>query len=561
MKTKLVYVMLVFSVVMITLGSHSSVVQGSVAQPGYPSRNYAATVKKVSASQATYAQEGFPNTHTGSSQRNMYVGKDHWFNKKRTRIYVKFNLPDLGGATITSAKVQLGQYAAEASSSYRVKAYRVTSNWSESSLTWNHQPGRAETVGSATFSTHDGTKEIDITDLVRQWYDGTRSNYGITIRMKKENDRGGVFCSRSGTSSQCQGQIHPRLRIEYQEATPDTTSPDGQITLPNDGSTVKPGSLKIKADAWDNSGGSGVKQVEFYIMYDGAWHLVATDVGSPYEATWNTPGNLHSQKLKLAIHVTDNAENTAIDPGGVRTVNFIESQGGGVKENWVPARRRAYLNQRSLGPHGGSKCGAASAAMMLAMNGLIGRSYNSLRNTANAIYPKTIKNGRIWVYRITSEMRARGLNAREKYKSAKQGWKTIKSEIDAGRPVTLLSRKTTKGHFFVVVGYREKGSSRKIIVYDPYGRWRGSFGRYNRNSKSPNSTKGRWVFYDYNAAWGGGWLITGRPYVRTSDTSDMSAPGEPDPISDEPLDEVTYEGVLVDSTQFIFLPLVIRGGK
>ncbi len=221
MKTKLLYAVLAFSIIMVISAPYPTVAREEADQQKDTSESYAVTnVKKVSANQAAYAEQGFPDTHTGSSQRNLYVGYDHWYNKERTRVYVKFNLPDLGNATITSAQVQLGQYAAEASNSYPVKAYRVSSNWSESSLTWNHQPGKAEQVGSATFSTGDGTKSIDITALVQQWYAGTHPNYGVTIRMSNENNRGGVFCSRSGTSSQCQGQIHPRLRIEYQEVVP-----------------------------------------------------------------------------------------------------------------------------------------------------------------------------------------------------------------------------------------------------------------------------------------------------------------------------------------------------
>ncbi len=198
-----------------------SVVDGVTEQPdSHASDPLAPTATKyVTASQTTYAEEGYPNI-PASNQRNLYVGYDHWYGKKRTRVYVKFNLPDLGNVTITSAKVQLGQYAAEASSSYRVKAYRVTSRWKENKLTWNHQPGKAEQVGSATFSTGDGTKSIDITELVRQWYAGTYPNYGVTIWMSNENNRGGIFCSRFGTSSQCQGQIRPRLKIEYQEVVP-----------------------------------------------------------------------------------------------------------------------------------------------------------------------------------------------------------------------------------------------------------------------------------------------------------------------------------------------------
>jgi hypothetical protein len=173
------------------------------------------------ANQNTYAESGYPDIPPGN-QRNLYLGYDTWYNKYRTRIYIDFNLPDLpSGSQVDSAQVELYQYTQECSSSYAVTAYQVTSSWSESTLTWNAQPSKGGSVGSATFSCSAGWKTIDITNLVRNWYQGT-ANHGITIWANNEVAAGGIFWSNNCADSVCPGQPHPRLKVNYSAAPPPT---------------------------------------------------------------------------------------------------------------------------------------------------------------------------------------------------------------------------------------------------------------------------------------------------------------------------------------------------
>ncbi len=170
----------------------------------------------------TYAESGYPTTPPGN-QRNLYLGYDTWYSKYRTRIYVKFNLPSLpDGAQVDSATAQLYQYADECSSSYGVTAYEITSSWEQYGLTWNNQPSKGGIAGSASFGCSDGWKSIDITGLVRDWYQG-HTNRGITIWADNEYSAGGIFWSKDCTSSQCPGQQHPRLQVNY--SIPPTPTP------------------------------------------------------------------------------------------------------------------------------------------------------------------------------------------------------------------------------------------------------------------------------------------------------------------------------------------------
>ena len=114
--------------------------------------------------------------------------------------------------------------------------------------------------------------------------------------------------------------------LHHQSTCPslvDSTPPGGEVTAPEDGATIGPGSVTFSANAWDNAGGSGVGTVEFHVGYNGGWYQVGTDTTSPYQVTWQTPSGLASQELAFTIHVIDKAGNETMDPGGYHMVNFV----------------------------------------------------------------------------------------------------------------------------------------------------------------------------------------------------------------------------------------------
>ncbi len=341
----------------------------------------------------------------------------------------------------------------------------------------------------------------------------------------------------------------------------DTTNPNGNITVPLTNWNISPGTHTFTADALDNSGGTGVSYVRFYIKYNGSWHYIGLDSTPPYSIRWQSPSSLTSQQMEVAIHVIDKSNNTTVDAGGRVTVNFIESSGGGVEENWVPSNKRAYLNQRSLHPAGDYKCGAAAASMVLAMNGRISNNYSSLASTANNIYQSPN-----YIGQVTSSIRSYGMTTGYACRTYDNAWDNIRAEIDAGRPTIVLSNKVTYGHYFVVVGYREEGNNRDIIVYDPFGRWRGISGSYYANSTSASSDVGKWVIYDFDAAFGysspgciaGGYLITDHPASHAPEIIISGGITPPDPVSDETGTEITYDGVTVITEVKNFLPIISR---
>lgn len=329
------------------------------------------------------------------------------------------------------------------------------------------------------------------------------------------------------------------------QPTADVTKPNGRITAPTEGAKIQANHLTIKAEASDAD--SGVAYVQFNVNYDGRWLEIGKDSSPPYQVNWSVPNGIGSQLIHFGIHIVDKAGLIAYDPeGNVRTV-FIESTANpSVKENWIPAERRAYLNQRSLGVYGDSMCGSASAAMILAMNGIIEKDYQTMYKVANAIYPNTIgAGGKIWMWQIAQQMTQRGLPSTVRsFGSSQTEWDTIKAEIDAGKPVFMASWKVTTGHFFVVVGYSEKSGEHQLIVYDPFGKWAGVKNRYNVNSYAASSHKGQWVTYNFEAV-RGGYLITTKAQKRHL-LPRQGQPSNPDRVSDEPETIQPYDGVPIE---------------
>ncbi len=371
----------------------------------------------------------------------------------------------------------------------------------------------------------------------------------------------------------------------------DDLPPTGNITLPYSNPDLPPqnypvygpnSTIHIEASASDNL--SGVERVEFWIGYDGQWHHVKDEYFSPYKADFAIPANLRTQIISIAIHVVDRVGNVAIDPGGKRYASYKESYGNpSVTENWIPASKRAYLNQRSLPAvvisgtsfSGDYQCGGASVAMALRMQNQISGTYSTLATTANNAFRASTYYSGGWITNYFSRLMSfmennYAIDASWHYPNKSLGWQTIKDEIDNENPVIVLTdRNGTLGHYFVVVGYRETSTTKTLIVYDPYGKWRGSGAspNYDRNTTDQTSSKGKWVYYNYDQIWGyGGSTTVGRlmkihltGLVQQSSELFLGVPDTPpDEISIEPENLGQYNGVDVGVEPTIYMPLIMQ---
>jgi hypothetical protein len=135
------------------------------------------------------------------------------------RGLIKFDLSDIpAGTSISQAKLYLYLagycYYSGHTQARTITLYRNYTDWS-SSTTWNNKPATAEASGSGSISvTSFGWRSFDVTGVVRQWVNGTRPNYGLTVRASETS--GNEFARLSfatinwtGTSSD------PYLQITY----------------------------------------------------------------------------------------------------------------------------------------------------------------------------------------------------------------------------------------------------------------------------------------------------------------------------------------------------------
>ncbi|MBE2221162.1 MAG: C39 family peptidase [Anaerolineae bacterium] len=348
----------------------------------------------------------------------------------------------------------------------------------------------------------------------------------------------------------------------------DSTAPNGSVTAPSANANIGPGNHTLTANATDNSGGTGVSYVNFKVKYNGSWHFISTDPTPPYTAQWQSPSNLHSQQIRFAVDIVDKTGNNKTEAGGTVLINFIESLGGNVNENWVTKDLSRYLNQLSLSPDGNLKCGGSSAAMVLAINNKIPANYTNIASTAN-----TFGHTSHIYFSIKSGLDKRGMaTSIHSCITANDAWNIIKTEIDAGRPLIVLNTRVTDGHYFTVIGYREKNNNREIIVYDPFGKWIGVRNRYDANSTSPTSYKGYWRVYDFDDSWGYdippyGSCSANRGHLVSTHSTGLQTPAftnettiptiPPGEISDEPENIVTYEGIGDVVTVNVYLPTIL----
>jgi N-acetylmuramoyl-L-alanine amidase len=274
----------------------------------------------------TYAESGAPDIPPGN-QQNLYLGYDTWYGKGRNRIYIRFSLPSLpANATVSSAQVQLYQYAVQCSGSYGVTAYEITSDWEQYGLTWNQQPSKGSGVGSASFGCSTGWKTIDITGLVRQWYEG-HTNHGVTLWANNESSPGGVFRSKDCSPSQCPGQEHPRMKVNYTVPTPEGLHTiAGQVTA-TDGTAMAEVQLSLNTGQHTTSDGNG--NYIFTDLSDGSYTITPKEDYynfSPEQRTVNLGPDANNQDFTgslpdLGFFTNPNGYSFA-NYGGVRLSDY-----------------------------------------------------------------------------------------------------------------------------------------------------------------------------------------------------------------------------------------------
>lgn len=129
--------------------------------------------------------------------------------------------PNISGiprnATIETAKLRLHikRNSSPLGCMYRVS--KITSNWSETGVTWNNRPTSVNVNVSGVFYERDDNVNIDITSLVKEWYSGRSPNYGLIV-ADREVTQDCYFSTREGPH-----EDRPWLSVRYTTPSPTPT--------------------------------------------------------------------------------------------------------------------------------------------------------------------------------------------------------------------------------------------------------------------------------------------------------------------------------------------------
>ena len=131
----------------------------------------------------TYTYSSYPDNNYGHDE-------DLWVSNYRT-TYIKIDLPSLSsGASINNARMYVSYYYYVTSGSLVVSAHQVLESWIETGLKYSNAPQVNSTMlstatltaSSKVTKSSPGTAYFTITSLVRDWYDGTSTNYGLALK-------------------------------------------------------------------------------------------------------------------------------------------------------------------------------------------------------------------------------------------------------------------------------------------------------------------------------------------------------------------------------------------
>lgn len=180
----------------------------------------------LNTSETTFVSSAFPTTNF-STNPVIYAGTDTTF--QNTISYLRFTLPSLPVSEVDSAILQLSVIIKTGAAPSPVVVNRVTTPLDTDTVTYSTQPSFTPTTSQISITTEDllTTVQIDITELVNQWINGTYPNYGIRL-----TNSDGTTVVGFGTNEILYEPFYPILILTYSE-TP--VSPEAYAYIYNTG--------------------------------------------------------------------------------------------------------------------------------------------------------------------------------------------------------------------------------------------------------------------------------------------------------------------------------------
>ncbi|MFF2834271.1 DNRLRE domain-containing protein, partial [Cellulosimicrobium cellulans] len=158
-----------------------------------------------------FVRESIPKLNYGSEQ-DMYVG----YNTNYHEIYRSFVGFDISSLpTNAEIKGAYFKFYNELNNSpiQKVEIYELAADWTEKGITWDNQPKPTDKIGELEVGSAGGYLYADFTNIVREWYEGTKVNRGFVMKVMDETE---IHYKRFYTR---ESNLAPSLEIEYYDKT------------------------------------------------------------------------------------------------------------------------------------------------------------------------------------------------------------------------------------------------------------------------------------------------------------------------------------------------------
>lgn len=166
------------------------------------------TITGASSTYDSFVASNYPASNYYMST-SLCTGKDSTFGIRRT--YIKFNLPSsVPSGLVTGAYIDIKKNVGANPS---ISAYRVTENWSSSTVNWNNKPSNSQpSIAGTAILTSNNWYRLYLTSLTKKWLSGEYHNYGVLLRDATENS---TSQWTSFYSSDAESPNKPELHITY----------------------------------------------------------------------------------------------------------------------------------------------------------------------------------------------------------------------------------------------------------------------------------------------------------------------------------------------------------
>ncbi|MDJ0776571.1 MAG: DUF4347 domain-containing protein [Gammaproteobacteria bacterium] len=156
------------------------------------------------------------------------------------RALLQFDLSFIASSsTINSADLVLE--ATATTGPFTVYVYEVTQAWNEGTVTWDTAPTYDNSSVTTLTPAGTGQHSFDLTALVQDWVDGSKTNFGIMLGSSEPGTTTFTYDSYEGTNA-------PRLVLDYTNAAP-VAQDDSYSTLEDVNLVVSSGNDLLDNDS------------------------------------------------------------------------------------------------------------------------------------------------------------------------------------------------------------------------------------------------------------------------------------------------------------------------